>query len=63
MCLIRINIKIMFLDYKLKCFDDKFSKSFKLYLGQDAVYNFINSMDKESRYWDEVKNILIKNLR
>ena len=40
--------------YKLICFDDKFSKPFKLYLGQDAVYNFINSMDKESRYWDEV---------
>ena len=25
--------------YKLVCFDDKFSKFLKLYLGQDAVYN------------------------
>ena len=29
-------------DYKLVYVDDKFSKPFKLYLGQDAVYNFIN---------------------
>ena len=31
-------------DYKLICADDKFSKSFKTYLGEDAVYNFINNM-------------------
>ena len=30
--------------------DDKFSKSFRSYLGEDAVYNFINSMTEESRY-------------
>ena len=30
--------------YKLVCPDDKFSKSFKIYLGEDAVYNFINIM-------------------
>ena len=30
--------------YKSVCVDDKFSKSFKIYLGEDAVYNFINSM-------------------
>ena len=29
-------------DYKFVYVDDKFSKPFKLYLGQDAVYNFIN---------------------
>ena len=29
-------------DYKLVYVDNKFSKPFKLYLGQDAVYNFIN---------------------
>ena len=27
--------------YKLVCADDKFSKPFKTYLGNDAVYNFI----------------------
>ena len=34
--------------YKLVCVDDKLSKSFQLYLGQDVVYNFINSMMEES---------------
>ena len=28
--------------YKLVCSDDKFSKPFKPYLGEDAVYNFIS---------------------
>ena len=28
--------------YKLVCVGDKFSKPFKTYLGEDAVYNFIN---------------------
>ena len=37
-------------DYKLLCFDDKFSKPFKSYLGEDVVYNFINSMVKEIKY-------------
>ena len=37
--------------YKLVSADDKFSKPFKTtYLGKDAVYNFINSMMKESKY-------------
>ena len=36
--------------YKLVCVDDKFSKPFKSYLGEDAVYNFINSMIEESKY-------------
>ena len=39
--LIRTNIKNMLLafiyDYKLACFDDKFSKSFEFCLGEDAV--------------------------
>ena len=30
--------------YKLVCADDKFSKPFQSYLGEDAVYNFINSV-------------------
>ena len=32
--------------YKLLCVDDKFNKSFKSYLGKDAVYNFVISMIK-----------------
>ena len=33
------------------------------YLGEDAVYNFTNSMIEESKYCsDVVKNILTKNL-
>ena len=36
--------------YKLVCFDDKFSKPFKTYLGENTVYNFINSIIKESKY-------------
>ena len=41
-------------DYKLVCVDDKFSKSFKSYLGKDAVYNFISSMIEESNYCSDV---------
>ena len=40
--------------YKLVCVDDKFSKPFKSYLGKDAVYNFISSMIKESKYCSDV---------
>ena len=40
--------------YKLVCFDDKFSKPFKSYLSNDAAYNFINSMIKESKYCSDV---------
>ena len=36
--------------YKLVCVDDEFSKSFKSYLGEDAIYSFINSMMEESKY-------------
>ena len=35
--------------YKLVCVDDKFSKPFKSYLGEDAVYNFINILIEESK--------------
>ena len=35
--------------YKLVYVDDKFSKPLKFYLGEDAVYNFINSMNEESK--------------
>ena len=40
--------------YKLVCVDDRFNKPFKSYLGEDTVYNFINSMIEESKYWSEV---------
>ena len=36
--------------YKSVCVDDKFSKPFKTYLGEDAVYNSINSMTEENKY-------------
>ena len=38
--------------YKLVCFDT-FSKPFKTYLGKDAVYNFISSTIKESKYCND----------
>ena len=40
--------------YKLVCVNDKFSKPFKTYSGEDAVYNFINSMIKETRYCSDM---------
>ena len=39
---------------KLVCVDDKFSKPFKTYLGEDAVCDFINSMIEESKYCHKV---------
>ena len=49
--------------YKLVCVDDKFSLPFKTYLGEDAVYNVINSMVKERKYCsDMIKTIFTKNL-
>ena len=32
------------------CVDDKFSKPFKTYSGENAVYNFTSNMRKESKY-------------
>ena len=40
--------------YKLVCVNDTFSKPFKSYLGEDAVYNFISSMIEESKYCSDV---------
>ena len=34
--------------------DDKFSNPFITYLGEDAVYNFINNMIEESKYCSDV---------
>ena len=35
--------------YKLVCVDDKLSKPFKSYIGEDAVGNLFNSMVEERR--------------
>ena len=43
--------------YKLVCVDDKFSKPLKSYIGEDAVYNFIDSMIEEIKYCCE--NIVV----
>ena len=49
--------------YLLACDDDKFSKTFKSYLGKDVVYNFISSMTKERKCCgDMMKKFLTKNL-
>ena len=40
--------------YKLECVDDKFSKPFKTYLGEDAVDNFISNLIEESKYGSDV---------
>ena len=40
--------------YKLVCVDDKFSKLFKSYFGEDTVYNFISSVIDESKYFSDV---------
>ena len=45
------------------CVDDKFSKPFKIYLGKDVVYNFINNTIQESKYYsDAVKKHFKKEL-
>ena len=40
--------------YKLVCLDDKFSKLFKTYLGEDTLYNFINNFIGERKYCSEM---------
>ena len=40
--------------YKLVCVDDSFNKFFKSYLGEDAVYNFIIGMIRESKYCTDI---------
>ena len=51
-------------DYNLVSVYDKFSTSFKLYLSEDTIYNFINSMIEESKYCTNImkKDILTKDL-
>ena len=64
---IQTNIKNILIacsyDCKFVCVDDKLSKPFKAYLGKDAIYNFINIMIEESKYFSEVmKNHFNKEL-
>ena len=40
--------------YKLVCVDNKFSKPFIIYLGKNAIYNFVSSMIKEIKYCSDV---------
>ena len=39
---------------ELVCVNDKFSNPFKSYLGEDAVYNFIDSILEESKYCSDM---------
>ena len=48
--------------YKLVCVNDKFSKNFRPYLGEDAVYSFINSEKNVNTGFKCWKNILTKNI-
>ena len=50
--------------FKVVCGDDNFSKPFMSYLGENVVYDFINSVIEESKYSNVgMKNILTKNLQ
>ena len=40
--------------YKFLQGDDKFSKPFQSYLGEDVVHNFSNNMLNESKYFIDV---------
>ena len=42
--------------YQKQTVDDKFSKPFKTYLGEGAVYNFINNMIEETKYCSHMMN-------
>ena len=48
--------------YKLVCLEDKFSKPFKTYFGEGAVYNFINSMIEDSKCCSEMIKKVNKEL-
>ena len=54
--LIPTNTKNIAYSYgcKLVYVNDKFSKPFKIHLGEEGVYNFINNMIKESKYCSDV---------
>ena len=45
--------------FKLIFVDDRFRKSFKSYVGEDAVYSFFNSMLEESKSSDLIKTFFV----
>ena len=45
-------------DCQLVCVDDRFSKLPKTFLGKDSLYNFINSMIKNGKYFVREKSSL-----
>ena len=54
--------------YQLVSFNNKFCKLFNLYLGEDAIYNFVNSMTEGSKYCTDMmkkrfkkKNVMSKD--
>ena len=48
--------------YKWVRVDDKFSKPFKYYLVHHTVYNFVNNVIKENKYFtDKMKKISRRN--
>ena len=58
-----IVYRLLYYGYKFEFVDDKFRKPFKSYLGEDAIYNFINRMLKKSKYCgDLIKNHFNKEL-
>ena len=66
--MLKLALKLM-LNKKYPCLTNKYLLMISLpthtksYLGEDAVYNFINSMIEESKFCTDVmKNKLTKNL-
>ena len=49
-------------NYKLVCLDDEFRKCCKSYLGEDTVYNFINSMIEESKFYNNIMEKLFNQV-
>ena len=47
-------LKEIWYGYKLVYVDDKFIKSFKTYLGKDAIYNIIINIFQERKYCSKV---------
>ena len=65
--LLRTNNEVLFFSsfcFNKVCIGDKFSKSFQSYLGEDADYNFVNNMIKESKLCTDIycENEKKKNL-
>ena len=42
--------------YKIVCIDDRFSQPIVVYIGENAAYEFIKAIVKESKYSKKIKN-------